>query len=107
MTKRENDAIWAAAEEANRKFGQWMPQLWIEIFIKELASTPPATSAGLGADEIARIIEPEAYRLDTLIDDPNIQDIRKEWAREKANAILALLSRAGDQSNSTQKDGSR
>lgn len=95
MTKRENDAIWTAAEKANRQCGQWMPQRWIEIFIKELASAPPATSAGLGADEIARIIATKCF-------DPRVIDSsgkpfwkKSQWseAQKAANAILALLSR--------------
>ncbi len=107
LTKRITDTNTLAWAGEVNKLCTEIGSLKNEIAALKSAATPPATPAGLGADEIARIIEPEAYRLDTLIDDPNIQDIRKEWAREKANAILALLSRAGDQSNSTQKDGSR
>ena len=70
---------------------------------------PPATPAGLGADEIAQIIATKCF-------DPRVIDSsgkpfwkKSQWreAQQAANAILALLSRAGDQGNSTQKDGSR
>ena len=72
-------------------------------------TAPPATSAGLGADEIAQIIATKCF-------DPRVIDSsgkpfwkKSQWreAQQAANAILALLSRAGDQGNSTQKDGSR
>lgn len=59
---------------------------------------PPATSAGLGADEIARVFA-RWKRSKNLHESLAAQNIEKE--------LLALLSRAGDQSNSTQKDGSR
>ena len=75
------------------------------------AGTPPATPAGVGADEIARIIEPAAFaelcrvgNEDAYWDDQE----KKASALKKANAILALLSR-GSWSDQTklQKDGSR
>lgn len=60
--------------------------------------TPPATSAGLGADEIARVFV-RWKKSKNLHESLAAQSIEKE--------LLALLSRAGDQGNSTQKDGSR
>lgn len=60
--------------------------------------TPPATPAGLGADEIARVFA-RWKKSKNLHESLAAQSIEKE--------LLALLSRAGDQSNSTQKDGSR
>jgi len=63
------------------------------------AGTPPATSAGVGADEIAQIIATKCF-------DPRVIDSsgkpfwkKSQWreAQQAANAILALLSRAGDQ----------
>ena len=77
--------------------------------IRGALTIPPATPAGLGADEIAQIIATKCF-------DPRVIDSsgkpfwkKSQWreAQQAANAILALLSRAGDQSNSTQKDGSR
>ncbi len=72
-------------------------------------TAPPATSAGLGADEIAQIIATKC--LDPRVIDSSGKPFWKksQWreAQQAANAILALLSRAGDQGNSTQKDGSR
>lgn len=62
------------------------------------ASSPPATSAGVGADEIARVFA-RWKNSKNLHESLAAQNIEKE--------LLALLSRAGDQSNSTQKDGSR
>lgn len=95
MTKRENDAIWTAAEKANRQCGQWMPQRWIEIFIKELASAPPATSAGL--EEIARasnwkLVDGTMTTGESVIFDGSFI-IAKVTRREDAELILALLSR--------------
>ena len=72
------------------------------------AGTPPATPAGLGADEIAQIIATKCF-------DPRVIDSsgkpfwkKSQWreAQQAANAILALLSRAGDQSNSTHEEQS-
>lgn len=63
------------------------------------ASSPPATSAGVGADEIAQIIATKCF-------DPRVIDSsgkpfwkKSQWreAQQAANAVLALLSRAGDQ----------
>lgn len=63
------------------------------------AATPPATPAGVGADEIAQIIATKCF-------DPRVIDSsgkpfwkKSQWreAQQAANAILALLSRAGDQ----------
>jgi hypothetical protein len=66
-----------------------------------LYTSPPATPAGLGADEIARIIEDNcSVRVQGEYHAP------REGLNEAATAILALLSRAGDQSNSTQKERS-
>jgi hypothetical protein len=57
---------------------------------------PPATSAGLGADEIAQIIATKCF-------DPRVIDSsgkpfwkKSQWreAQQAANAILALLSRS-------------
>ncbi|MCC7464596.1 MAG: hypothetical protein IT480_19295 [Gammaproteobacteria bacterium] len=58
----------------------------------------PLPSAGLGADEIARVFA-RWKNSKNLHESLAAQNIEKE--------LLALLSRAGDQSNSTQKDGSR
>lgn len=76
------------------------------------ASSPPATSAGVGADEIARALAnslgmdlDEEERMAARGHSPS-QNYLNEW-NKYANAILAFLSRAGVQSNSTQKDGSR
>lgn len=55
-------------------------------------------SAGVGADEIARVFA-RWKNSKNLHESLAAQNIEKE--------LLALLSRAGDQSNSTQKDGSR
>jgi len=81
----------------------------IHLFDVEACYTRPIRSAGVGADEIAQIIATKCF-------DPRVIDSsgkpfwkKSQWreAQQAANAILALLSRAGDQSNSTQKDGSR
>lgn len=32
--------VFHAAERANKKFGQWMPQQWLEIFIGEMMVDP-------------------------------------------------------------------
>lgn len=78
------------------------------------ASSPPATPAGLGADEIARaarniLIKRAEYfeRVKGHRDWSHAARSYRASADEVYNAILALLSRAGDQGNSTQKDGSR
>ena len=64
------------------------------------ASSPPATSAGLGADEIAQIIATKCF-------DPRVIDSsgkpfwkKSQWreAQQAANAILALLSQNKNQS---------
>ena len=71
-------------------------------------TSPPATPAGVGADEIAQIIATKCF-------DPRVIDSsgkpfwkKSQWreAQQAANAILALLSRAGDQSNSTHEEQS-
>ena len=66
--------------------------------IRGALTIPPATPAGLGADEIARVFA-RWKNSKNLHESLAAQNIEKE--------LLALLSRAGDQSNSTQKDGSR
>lgn len=62
------------------------------------AGTPPATPAGLGADEIAQIIATKCF-------DPRVIDSsgkpfwkKSQWreAQQAANAILALLSGQGE-----------
>ena len=58
------------------------------------AGTPPATSAGLGADEIARVFA-RWKNSKNLHESLAAQNIEKE--------LLALLSRAGDQSHSTHE----
>lgn len=58
------------------------------------AGTPPATPAGLGADEIARVFV-RWKKSKNLHESLAAQNIEKE--------LLALLSRAGDQSNSTHE----
>ena len=57
-------------------------------------TAPPATSAGLGADEIARVFA-RWKNSKNLHESLAAQNIEKE--------LLALLSRAGDQSNSTHE----
>jgi len=32
--------VFQAAERANKRFGQWMPQQWLEIFIGEMMKEP-------------------------------------------------------------------
>lgn len=85
---------------------------YIERAILSTLPSPPATPAGVGADEIARALAnslgmdlDEEERMAARGHSPS-QNYLNEW-NKYANAILALLSRAGDQSNSTQKDGSR
>ena len=58
---------------------------------------PPATPAGLGADEIARVFA-RWKNSKNLHESLAAQNIEKE--------LLALLSRAGDQSNSTHEEQS-
>jgi hypothetical protein len=60
-------------------------------------TSPPATPAGVGADEIARVFV-RWKKSKNLHESLAAQNIEKE--------LLALLSRAGDQSNSTQKERS-
>ena len=60
-------------------------------------TAPPATSAGLGADEIARVFA-RWKNSKNLHESLAAQNIEKE--------LLALLSRAGDQSNSTHEEQS-
>jgi len=88
--------------------------------IRGALTIPPATPAGLGADEIARAVEalkPFANFCDKYQRMPETMVITNGSPHAKkqltigdcyrAFDALALLSRAGDQSNSTQKDGSR
>jgi hypothetical protein len=76
------------------------------IAASPLYTSPPATSAGLGADEIARVKkligefetflnEPPQYEDQRMVRDYRHVAYRK-WEAMR-NAILALLSRAGDQ----------
>jgi len=72
-------------------------------------TSPPATSAGVGAEEIARALAnslgmdfDEEKRMAARGHSPS-QNYLNEWNRY-ANAILALLSRgSGDQSHSTHE----
>ncbi len=68
-------------------------------FVERYATTPPATSAGLGADEIAQIIATKCF-------DPRVIDSsgkpfwkKSQWreAQQAANAILLLLSGGGSE----------
>lgn len=102
-----SDPARAEAERARRSLTKF--SLSELIALAGRPRTPPATPAGLGADEIAQIIATKCF-------DPRVIDSsgkpfwkKSQWreAQQAANAILALLSRAGDQGNSTQKDGSR
>lgn len=69
-------------------------------------SSPPPTPAGLGADEIAQIIATKCF-------DPRVIDSsgkpfwkKSQWreAQQAANAILALLSRAGGTTNHMKQE---
>lgn len=60
-------------------------------------TSPPATPAGVGADEIARVFV-RWKKSKNLHESLAAQSIEKE--------LLALLSRAGDQSNSTHEEQS-
>ena len=62
-----------------------------------LNTSPPATPAGVGADEIARVFV-RWKKSKNLHESLAAQSIEKE--------LLALLSRAGDQSNSTHEEQS-
>ena len=62
--------------------------------VTKLYPSPPATSAGVGADEIARVFA-RWKKSKNLHESLAAQNIEKE--------LLALLSRAGDQSNSTHE----
>lgn len=69
------------------------------IVKQPLYTSPPATPAGLGADEIARLIH---LHIKAVIDiKPGFFgatfDTKFDGVDSCANAILALLSRAGDQ----------
>lgn len=63
-----------------------------------LNTSPPATPAGLGADEIARVFV-RWKKSKNLHESLAAQNIEKE--------LLALLSRAGDQSNSHHEEQSK
>lgn len=65
--------------------------------IRGALTIPPATPAGLGADEIARVFA-RWKNSKNLHESLAAQNIEKE--------LLALLSRAGDQSNSTHEEQS-
>ena len=71
--------------------------------------TPPATPAGVGADEIAQIIATKCF-------DPRVIDSsgkpfwkKSQWreAQQAANAILLLLSGGRSEQERSQQDGSR
>ena len=62
--------------------------------VTKLYPSPPATPAGLGADEIARVFA-RWKNSKNLHESLAAQNIEKE--------LLALLSRAGDQGNSTHE----
>ena len=72
---------------------------------------PPATSAGVGAEklrELASCLDRALGDTDPSInpdytDDEIKRDYPVFWVCQQLNAILALLSRAGDQSNSTHE----
>ena len=61
------------------------------------ADNPPATPAGVGADEIARAIR-EHIHIKSFMASHTLAGVE-----EATSDILALLSRAGDQSNSTHE----
>ena len=72
------------------------------------AGTPPATPAGLGADEIAQIIATKCF-------DPRVIDSsgkpfwkKSQWreAQQAANAILLLLSGGRSEQERSQMEGS-
>ena len=72
-------------------------------------TSPPATPAGVGADEIAQIIATKCF-------DPRVIDSsgkpfwkKSQWreAQQAANAILLLLSGGRSEQERSQQDGSR
>jgi hypothetical protein len=83
----------------------WEQAVLLRRKVRALEKAAQATSAGLGADEIAQIIDDAINKYGSLM---FIQE--HGWSGFCAKVrehVLALLSRAGVQSNSTQKDGSR
>ena len=83
----------------------------IRDWLNTSTPAPPATTAGLGADEIAVTALENARRdFNQLLPRSDTGSKRRKLVEAAARRIeeaLALLSRAGDQGNSTQKDGSR
>ena len=95
LTKRITDTNTLAWAGEVNKLCTEIGSLKNEIAALKSAANPPATPAGLGADEIARIIATKCF-------DPRVIDSsgkpfwkKSQWseAQKAATAILALLSR--------------